>query len=154
MSRLTSSCNSNSGSQVKCGSGNGQYQCTVEECKTKCTEHSFCTGFVRKDASNHCWLRKGIVIDECAEDNDYDMHIWRIQNQMADGTEAFTCECAAGYEGSTCADDIDECEPERASLWGGLTHPCSEHGTCSQNVPGPGYTCECETDYVGERCDG
>jgi cysteine-rich repeat protein len=48
--------------------------------------------------------------------------------------------CAAGFQGLTCADDIDEC----------AANPCV-HGTCNDQIAG--YTCACQAGYGGANCD-
>jgi E3 ubiquitin-protein ligase HERC3 len=58
----------------------------------------------------------------------------------AAGGDTFTCECAAGYSGNTCATNIDECSP----------NPCQNDGTCADGVDG--FTCTCAAGYAGETC--
>ena len=52
----------------------------------------------------------------------------------------FQCVCRAGYGGSTCAEDIDEC----------LSTPCQNGGACTQDVDA--YTCSCVAGFMGQRC--
>ena len=52
----------------------------------------------------------------------------------------FQCVCRAGYGGSTCAEDIDEC----------LSTPCQNGGACTQDVDA--YTCGCVAGFMGQRC--
>lgn len=52
------------------------------------------------------------------------------------------CECAAGWGGQTCDDDIDECRSQ----------PCQNGGTCT--TPGINqYRCTCEAGFAGDNCD-
>ncbi|MBM4378309.1 MAG: calcium-binding EGF-like domain-containing protein [Deltaproteobacteria bacterium] len=46
-----------------------------------------------------------------------------------DGINAFTCTCAAGFSGATCATAVNPCFP----------NPCTFGGTCMAS--GNGYTC-------------
>jgi hypothetical protein len=56
-------------------------------------------------------------------------------------TSGFTCACAAGYTGPTCAIDIDDC----------AAHPCQNGGSCSDGVAG--YTCACASGFSGTNCE-
>uniref|UniRef100_A0A8C7NQD2 Notch receptor 2 n=1 Tax=Oncorhynchus mykiss TaxID=8022 RepID=A0A8C7NQD2_ONCMY len=55
----------------------------------------------------------------------------------------FNCNCAPGYIGSTCNDDINEC------IIG--PNPC-EHGGSCVNTDGS-FTCNCARGYGGPRCE-
>ena len=57
-----------------------------------------------------------------------------------DTSDSFTCDCAAGYTGSTCHEDVDECASD----------PCI-HGVCIDLRTT--YRCSCERDWEGENCD-
>ncbi|XP_038045991.1 protein jagged-1-like [Patiria miniata] len=57
-----------------------------------------------------------------------------------DDYPGFICECAAGYGGKTCDQDIDECG----------SSPCLHQGTCTDHLDG--YTCLCPPGYGGEKC--
>ena len=52
-------------------------------------------------------------------------------------TGGFKCNCAAGYTGSLCQHDIDDC----------LSNPCV-HGQCLDMVDG--WECDCDAGYNGE----
>ncbi|XP_031719293.1 protocadherin Fat 4 [Anarrhichthys ocellatus] len=54
--------------------------------------------------------------------------------------EIFNCTCPAGFNGTLCEDDIDECE----------TNPCENKGTCV-NTPGSFY-CHCQGGFSGSFC--
>ncbi len=54
--------------------------------------------------------------------------------------ERFHCDCAVGFEGETCAVNIDDCSP----------NPCENGGKCMDEVAG--YRCECEPEYGGPTC--
>ena len=41
---------------------------------------------------------------------------------MQDGINSYTCDCAPGYEGDFCSNDVDECATG--------THACQNGGTC------------------------
>lgn len=52
----------------------------------------------------------------------------------------YSCDCAPGWQGEYCQDDVDEC----------ISGPCI-HGTC-RNLPGE-YLCQCAVGYRGRHCD-
>lgn len=58
----------------------------------------------------------------------------------------YTCTCNAGWTGSTCATDINECAQG--------TDNCAATATCT-NTPGS-FTCKCNTGYTGSgvTCTG
>ena len=51
-----------------------------------------------------------------------------------------TCQCNAGFTGSECETDINDCSP----------NPCQNGGTCSDGINT--YTCMCAEDFEGENC--
>nr|XP_056711917.1 protocadherin Fat 4 [Euleptes europaea] len=55
--------------------------------------------------------------------------------------QPFTCRCMAGYDGTLCEVDIDECLPS----------PCHNGGTC-QNLVG-GFSCSCSIGFTGMACE-
>ncbi|KAB5550601.1 hypothetical protein PHYPO_G00055620 [Pangasianodon hypophthalmus] len=54
--------------------------------------------------------------------------------------EVFNCSCPAGFTGTRCEYDIDEC----------LENPCENGGSCFNN-PG-GFLCHCSEGFSGLRC--
>ena len=88
------------------------------------------------------------------------------------------CLCAAGYEGSNCEQEVDECTSAPCMNGGGCvdylngfvckcasgfkgrrchvdideceSDPCAHNGTCTDLVNG--YSCECTEGYRGARC--
>ncbi|MCA9518052.1 MAG: hypothetical protein KC635_24100, partial [Myxococcales bacterium] len=58
----------------------------------------------------------------------------------ADGTNRQCGACQAGWTGTTCADDDDECATGHDD--------CDEHAICANTVPG--FTCTCEAGYDGD----
>ena len=52
----------------------------------------------------------------------------------------FTCECAAGYTGTTCEVDIDDC----------LTAVCPVNSRCVDAINS--YTCVCNPGFGGDQC--
>ena len=68
----------------------------------------------------------------CVFDTVYDMSIYGN----------YTCACGAGYTGTDCRIDVDEC----ASM------PCLHGGVCRQPVPNS-YYCECVLDFSGVHCE-
>ncbi|XP_040421446.1 protein crumbs homolog 1 isoform X5 [Cygnus olor] len=57
------------------------------------------------------------------------------------GNLSFTCECPAGYNGTTCERAVSVCD----------TNPCEHGGTCQNGVAGP--TCLCSAGYTGTLCE-
>ncbi len=49
--------------------------------------------------------------------------------------------CPAGFEGSNCATNIDEC----------VAAPCENGGACTDGVAS--YTCACPADFTGATCE-
>lgn len=74
-------------------------------------------------------------IDHCASDP------CANGGACANDASGFTCTCAAGYAGATCADAIDEC----------AASPCQHGGSCTDGVAS--YTCTCPTGYTGPNCE-
>ncbi len=55
--------------------------------------------------------------------------------------DGFTCECAPGFTGETCATNVDDCSP----------NPCQNGGACSDGVVG--YSCSCPLGFSGASCE-
>lgn len=51
------------------------------------------------------------------------------------------CACAPGFEGPTCATNVDDCSP----------NPCQHGGTCTDGVDA--HTCACTTGFAGDECE-
>ncbi len=52
----------------------------------------------------------------------------------------FSCVCAAGYDGKTCSNNIDDC----------AVAPCLNGGTCVDGVDS--FSCTCAPNYSGQIC--
>ncbi len=52
----------------------------------------------------------------------------------------FTCNCTAGYEGETCGEEINECDPNL----------CENNSTCIDQVNG--FSCACGGGFTGTLC--
>ncbi|XP_038058462.1 protein jagged-1-like [Patiria miniata] len=95
-------------------------------------------------ASNPCYANETCV-DEingfwCLRLNLCDYDPCMNNATCVDDYPGFICECAAGYGGKTCDQDIDECG----------SSPCLHQGTCTDHLDG--YTCLCPPGYGGEKC--
>src|SRR5690349_12530735 len=53
---------------------------------------------------------------------------------------AYSCTCAAGYTGTNCTVNIDDC-------W---NSPCRNGGTCQDGIAT--YSCVCAVGYTGTNC--
>ncbi|MDF3068774.1 MAG: uncharacterized protein K0R38_4375 [Polyangiaceae bacterium] len=53
----------------------------------------------------------------------------------------FTCDCAEGFEGERCQQNVDDCSP----------NPCANAGMCRDGVAS--FTCECASGFEGDQCD-
>ncbi|XP_052799358.1 fibropellin-1-like [Mya arenaria] len=54
---------------------------------------------------------------------------------------SYTCTCKAGFSGTHCENDVNEC----------YASPCQNGGTC-ENVIGT-YRCLCKAGFTGEHCE-
>ena len=86
-------------------------------------------GFARVEGSGEC-----VSLDDCAPNPCLN------GGTCADGVASYTCACAPGYSGATCAINIDDCDP----------NPCLNGGTCADGVDS--YTCSCASGYGGADC--
>ena len=80
-----------------------------------------------------------VNIDDCI--NEDEESVCLNSGTCQDHLEAFTCECATGFQGLTCEQNIDDC----------MSSPCGEFGTCTD--ANNAYTCECGIDWYGDRCE-
>jgi hypothetical protein len=64
-----------------------------------------------------------------------------IEKPKDGGVGGFYCQCQAGWEGTACGGEVDEC----------ISAPCLHGGACEDGVNG--YTCECTEHAAGENCD-
>jgi len=55
-----------------------------------------------------------------------------------DGINSYSCQCANGYDGSDCENNIDEC----------LTAMCYNNATCVDGIAN--YMCNCSLGYKGK----
>ncbi|ELT98502.1 hypothetical protein CAPTEDRAFT_178659, partial [Capitella teleta] len=60
---------------------------------------------------------------------------------VAQGSTSFTCDCSAGFEGSTCESEISPCNP----------NPCLNGGSCVDLIDG--YNCSCHDGFTGSKCE-
>ncbi|XP_052240048.1 fibropellin-1-like [Dreissena polymorpha] len=78
---------------------------------------------------------------ECVDPNDCQSAPCQNGGACTDGLATFTCSCAAGYTGATCATNIYECS----------SNPCKNMASCNDGVNG--YTCSCVAGYTGIHCE-
>ena len=58
-----------------------------------------------------------------------------------DEINGFTCVCGAGFEGTDCSQNINEC----------LGNPCGANGVCNDGINS--FTCTCMGGFTGALCD-
>ncbi len=56
---------------------------------------------------------------------------------------SFSCDCAPGWTGPHCQEDVDEC----------LSAPCANGGMCMDATDGGGFACSCPFGFAGDTCD-
>jgi hypothetical protein len=54
--------------------------------------------------------------------------------------DGYVCDCAPGFTGVRCEENVDDCTP----------NPCEHGGTCTDGIDG--YTCACPAGFSGARC--
>ena len=57
-----------------------------------------------------------------------------------DQVDGYVCICDAGYDGTLCDNNIDDCSP----------NPCLNGGSCTDGVNS--FTCSCAAGYEGDTC--
>uniref|UniRef100_A0A8B9IRF4 Neurogenic locus notch homolog protein 1 n=1 Tax=Anser cygnoides TaxID=8845 RepID=A0A8B9IRF4_ANSCY len=67
-------------------------------------------------------------------------HLCRNSGLCVDTGNTHFCRCQAGYTGSYCEEQVDECSP----------NPCQNGATCTDYLGG--YSCECVAGYHGVNC--
>jgi Notch-like protein len=74
-------------------------------------------------------------VDECEEDP--------CQNDgvCTDEINGYSCECAAGFDGDSCENDIDDCLDNTA---------CQNDGVCTDGINS--FSCECASGWTGDDC--
>ena len=62
-------------------------------------------------------------------------------------SNGFVCQCKAGWTGSTCSEDLNECADP--SLSGVI---CQNGGQCENRPPPTRFSCNCSPEYYGNSC--
>ena len=60
---------------------------------------------------------------------------------LQDLVAGHSCSCVAGFSGSNCEVNIDDCQ----------TVNCSGNGVCQDEVAT--FTCVCQPEYTGQLCE-
>ena len=66
---------------------------------------------------------------------------WRAAPTDWSTAEGYTCSCQAGFSGTNCDADVDECG----------SSPCQNGGVCTDGSDA--YTCACATYFSGDDCE-
>ena len=64
------------------------------------------------------------------------MTVWATCNDLVN---EFTCSCTAGFTGTKCETEVDDCE----------SNPCENSGTCEDDLNS--YSCTCGNGYFGKK---
>ena len=67
------------------------------------------------------------------------------RGECVDKVNGFECKCAAGWKGTTCSEDVDDCN-------GPAGNPCQYSGTCTDTGTNA-YQCTCLGNYEGKNCE-
>lgn len=139
--------NYNTGDNFTCSCAPGfeGVRCATPYCQMKpyCLHDGVCNTSAVGGPACDCMPGYGgsrceINIDECASGP------CRNGGQCIDDVNAFLCNCtASGYMGTTCEEDINECELS--------SDMCGTTGECI-NTPGD-YRCSCQFDTCGYLCN-
>ena len=106
---------------------------------TKNTNDSTVVMFnVTDECGAYSVLHALVVIKECPCQNSGECH---PDYRYLNGAGNFTCSCPAGYTGTLCELDVNECA---------LSKPCF-NGSCNSNEQ-PGFSCSCFAGYTGDLC--
>ncbi len=64
-----------------------------------------------------------------------------VNGTCQNGPSSYTCQCDAGWTGTNCETNIDDCAGS----------PCQNGGACTDGVNG--YTCACAAGFSGANCE-
>uniref|UniRef100_A0A0A9W8L0 Protein crumbs homolog 2 n=2 Tax=Lygus hesperus TaxID=30085 RepID=A0A0A9W8L0_LYGHE len=124
-----------------CEEGFVGHYCESAFCAITPCQHGDCVNKISKPS---CACHPGYGGKYCEIDlNECDSNPCEHGGKCIDGTASYTCDCwKTGYRGSTCSEDIDECEEGEVI--------CENGGSC-RNLEGS-YVCECLVGYCGMNC--
>ncbi|KAG9510069.1 Neurogenic locus notch-like protein 2 [Fragariocoptes setiger] len=112
--------------------------CASSPCRNGATCHDRVGGFSCQcppgKAGLFCHLEDACAVSPCRPPATCD-------TSPIDGTAL--CTCPAGFTGSDCSRDLDECSE--------AGNPCEHGGTCV-NLPGS-FKCDCPPGFTGPRCE-
>ena len=60
--------------------------------------------------------------------------------QATSAAPGYTCNCNAGWQGTNCDQNVNEC----------ASNPCQNGGTCNDGLNG--FTCTCTDQWTGPLC--
>ncbi|XP_063965287.1 mucin-2-like isoform X1 [Lytechinus pictus] len=105
----------------------GPQNCSTPDCRSTCEDGSW-----NPDPPE---ILVCVEIDECSSN--------QCQNNATcvDQINGYLCECAEGFNGTNCDNNIDDC----------VSHPCQNGGTCEDKIDS--YECQCLDGFNGELCE-
>lgn len=109
-----------------------------------CQKNSTCAAGHREDTCRCADVPPDTMEELCNKTSDPCSSNPCLQNATclsSPGNLSFTCECPAGYNGTTCERAVSMCD----------TNPCEHGGTCQNGVAGP--ICLCSAGYTGTLCE-
>ncbi|XP_041480030.1 serine-rich adhesin for platelets-like isoform X3 [Lytechinus variegatus] len=113
------------GDEVTYSCTDGYGDCTSDDCTSTCVDGSW-------DPPE---IPVCVEIDECSSTP--------CQNNATceDRINGYRCQCAAGFNGTNCEENINDC----------VGHACQNGGTCVDKTDS--YECQCPDGFNGYRCE-
>eukprot|EP01043_Picozoa_sp_COSAG02_P041271 COSAG02_NODE_3406_length_6793_cov_7.881237_6_plen_1278_part_01 len=85
-----------------------------------------CSIDINECSSSPCGPENGTVVHQCIQ-----------------GDDTYSCECAPGWTGENCLEDVDEC----------ASTPCFNGAQCNHDIGIDSFSCTCNDGWQGELCE-